>query len=79
MMCLPIFFVRVTAANRPRSHYRDTFVGAYAAEIAKQKGSGKFDMQRAVQFACIAAARNIERIGAQESIPWADAVQPLTE
>lgn len=73
------FFTGVTAANGTRLYYRDTFVGAYAVEIAKQKGSGDFDIQRAVQFACRAAARTIEQIGAQETIPWADDVRPLME
>ena len=51
---------------------RDTFVGNYAAEYIRQKQLGEWDISKAVARACKASARTIERLGAQESIPWAD-------
>ncbi|TQS36467.1 hypothetical protein Golomagni_03084 [Golovinomyces magnicellulatus] len=45
----------------------DTFVGAYALGIVR--GDEKLKILR---NACLAAARTIEKKGAQDSIPWAD-------
>jgi hypothetical protein len=56
--------------------FRDTFVGTYAVEYVKQKQHGKWDIRAAVERACKASARTIEQLGAQESIPWADEVDP---
>ncbi|KFY96116.1 hypothetical protein V498_02887 [Pseudogymnoascus sp. VKM F-4517 (FW-2822)] len=50
----------------------DTFVGNYATDYIKQKQLGQWDISKAVARACQASARTIERLGAQESIPWAD-------
>jgi hypothetical protein len=60
-------------------YYRDTFVGTYAVEYIKQKQLGKWDIRHAVARACKASARMIERIGAQEAIPWADEIDPEEE
>ncbi len=56
---------------------RDTFVGTYAVEYVQQKHRGKWDIRRAVERACKASARTIEVLGAQESIPWADEIDPV--
>lgn len=50
----------------------DTFIGNYATEYVRQKQLGEWNICKAVARACKAAARTIERLGAQESIPWAD-------
>lgn len=54
----------------------DTFVGAYAVEVAKHIGngpdSGSFDITEAIDLAQKAAARTVERKGAQAAIPWMD-------
>ncbi|KAK1047475.1 hypothetical protein LTR33_014966 [Friedmanniomyces endolithicus] len=51
----------------------DSFIGAYAVDYVRQKHRGeKFDIVQAITFASKAAARTIEAIGAQESLPWAD-------
>lgn len=55
-----------------RGIIRDTFVGNYATEYIRQKQLGEWDISKAVARACKASARTIERLGAQESIPWAD-------
>ncbi|KAK3955452.1 Ribokinase-like protein [Pseudoneurospora amorphoporcata] len=51
----------------------DTFVGMYALEVvtAAKKGE-RFDIERAVRKANKAAAKTVERAGAQDSIPWRD-------
>ena len=51
----------------------DTFVGAYAlaAVVARKEGT-RFDVAEAVRGANRAAARTVERAGAQDSIPWRD-------
>ncbi|KAI1105872.1 Ribokinase-like protein [Jackrogersella minutella] len=46
----------------------DTFVGRYALEVV----SGAFDIEDAVRKANRAAAKTVERLGAQDSIPWRD-------
>ena len=53
-------------------YVRDTFVGAYAVEYVQQKRRGEWTIQKAIRRACKAAARTIESLGAQESIPWSD-------
>lgn len=53
----------------------DTFVGAYAVDVVRSAGENKWDMKRAVEWACKAGARTVERKGAQEAIPWADEVE----
>ena len=50
----------------------DTFVGAYAVEVVRQKRKGEWDIGRAVRWACRAATQAVERRGAQEAIPWGD-------
>ncbi|KAI1402140.1 Ribokinase-like protein [Hypoxylon fuscum] len=46
----------------------DTFVGRYALEVV----SGSFDIVEAVKKSNRAAAKTVERLGAQDSIPWRD-------
>lgn len=43
-------------------------------EFVQQKYQGKWDIRQAVKRACKASARIIEKLGAQEAIPWADEV-----
>lgn len=52
----------------------DTFVGQYALEVVASAGK-KFDIAAAVQKANHAAAKTVERKGAQDSIPWRDELQ----
>ena len=49
----------------------DTFVGQYALEVVAARG-GAFDIEAAVRKANRAAAKTVERKGAQDSIPWRD-------
>lgn len=49
----------------------DTFIGAYALEVVKVP----FDVERAVIRANRAAAKTVERKGAQSSIPWLDEIE----
>ncbi|KAL8666351.1 MAG: hypothetical protein Q9202_001622 [Teloschistes flavicans] len=56
----------------------DTFVGAYAVEFVKQKHLGGWNIKKAVEFACKASARTIEKVGALETIPWADEHNQVT-
>lgn len=49
----------------------DTFVGQYALEVVGAEG-GRFEIEAAVRKANRAAARTVERMGAQTSIPWRD-------
>ncbi|MCJ1340837.1 hypothetical protein MMC09_006133 [Bachmanniomyces sp. S44760] len=53
----------------------DTFVGAYAVEMARQKRDGRPDIKKAVEWGCKAAARTVEIQGAQDAIPWIDEVE----
>ncbi|KAL2120372.1 hypothetical protein VTJ04DRAFT_4398 [Mycothermus thermophilus] len=55
----------------------DTFVGRYALEAAgsKKKGEERFDIEDAVRKANKAAAKTVERPGAQKSIPWRDELE----
>ncbi|KAI0840928.1 Ribokinase-like protein [Hypoxylon sp. FL0890] len=46
----------------------DTFVGRYALDVV----SGNFNIEDAVRKANRAAAKTVERLGAQDSIPWRD-------
>ncbi|KAL8827855.1 MAG: hypothetical protein Q9191_002936 [Dirinaria sp. TL-2023a] len=55
-------------------HYRDSFVGAYAASYIEQKQKGEWDIEAAVRYGCKAAARVIEHLGCLHKIPWADEV-----
>ncbi|PVH73324.1 Ribokinase-like protein [Cadophora sp. DSE1049] len=54
----------------------DTFTGSYALEYVKQKYRGEWDIRKAVERGCKAAAKTMEQITAQESIPWADEIDP---
>ncbi|KAI1190453.1 Ribokinase-like protein [Nemania serpens] len=47
----------------------DTFVGQYALDVV---GPGEFDIEAAVRRANRAAAKTVEKMGAQDSIPWRD-------
>lgn len=49
-------------------------MGAYAVDYIKQKDVGEWDIKRAVQSGCKAAALAIQRLGAMDAIPWADEV-----
>ncbi|KAI1327134.1 Ribokinase-like protein [Xylariaceae sp. FL0255] len=50
----------------------DTFVGQYALEIVGAGAGVAFDIEAAVKKANRAAAKTVERMGAQDSIPWRD-------
>lgn len=50
----------------------DTFVGQYALEVVGGSKGGHFAIEDAVRRANKAAARTVERKGAQHSIPWRD-------
>lgn len=52
----------------------DTFVGAYAVSVVRQKGQG-LDMKEAVSWASKAAAWVVQRAGTQDTIPWAGDVK----
>lgn len=49
----------------------DTFVGAYALGVVAAK-DGDFDIAATVRKANKAAAKTVEKLGAQDSIPWRD-------
>ncbi len=51
----------------------DTFVGRYALEVVR--GGGGFNIEQAVRKANKAAAKTVERAGAQDSIPWRDELE----
>jgi ribokinase len=51
----------------------DTFVGQYALEVVSPMS--KFDILAAVRRANHAAAKTVEKMGAQDSIPWRDELQ----
>ncbi|CAD6449908.1 06b46ab2-1f21-49f5-bbaf-4eaf6ca96b40 [Sclerotinia trifoliorum] len=53
----------------------DTFVGAYAVELVRNGDADADAMLAAVAKACKAAARTVEKEGAQSAIPWADEVE----
>ncbi|KAA8573637.1 hypothetical protein MFRU_001g03960 [Monilinia fructicola] len=53
----------------------DTFVGAYAVELVRNANADARAMVAAVAKACKAAARTVEKEGAQSAIPWADEVE----
>ncbi|KAH9908769.1 Ribokinase-like protein [Xylariomycetidae sp. FL2044] len=50
----------------------DTFVGQYALEVVAGKNGDKFDIGAAVRKANRAAAKTVQKLGAQDSIPWRD-------
>ncbi|KAL2130442.1 hypothetical protein VTI74DRAFT_6388 [Chaetomium olivicolor] len=52
----------------------DTFVGRYALDAVGKKGE-EFDIAAAVRKANKAAAKTVERAGAQDSIPWRDELE----
>lgn len=53
----------------------DTFVGNYALECVRQKQRREeWNIQKAVERGCRAATRTIEKLGAQDAIPWADEI-----
>ena len=52
----------------------DTFVGRYALDAVGKSGEG-FDIEAAVRRANRAAAKTVERAGAQDSIPWRDELE----
>lgn len=53
----------------------DTFVGQYALEVVSSPPGKEFDIDSAVRKANRAAARTVERKGAQDSIPWRDELE----
>ncbi|KAI9647480.1 putative ribokinase [Ciborinia camelliae] len=53
----------------------DTFVGAYSVELVRNVDPDANVMLAAVVKACKAAARTVEKEGAQSAIPWADEVE----
>lgn len=52
----------------------DTFVGRYSLDAVGRKGED-FDIEAAVGKANRAAAKTVERAGAQDSIPWRDELE----
>ncbi|KAI3341834.1 Ribokinase-like protein [Ustulina deusta] len=50
----------------------DTFVGQYALDVVGAGSAGDFDIEAAVHKANRAAAKTVEKLGAQDSIPWRD-------
>jgi ribokinase len=52
----------------------DTFVGRYALDAVGKKGAA-FDIDAAVRKANKAAAKTVEKAGAQDSIPWRDELE----
>ncbi|KAL2255736.1 hypothetical protein VTK26DRAFT_2792 [Humicola hyalothermophila] len=52
----------------------DTFVGRYSLDAVGKKGA-EFDIEAAVRKANKAAAKTVERAGAQDSIPWRDELE----
>jgi ribokinase len=52
----------------------DTFVGRYALDAVGRR-RGEFDIEAAVRRANKAAAKTVERAGAQASIPWRDELE----
>lgn len=52
----------------------DTFVGAYAVAVVRQRGR-KGNVAAAVKWANLAAAKTVERKGAQAAIPWLDEIE----
>lgn len=51
--------------------YSDTFVGYYAMEYVRQKYHNIWNIEKAVELGCKAAAKTISGWGAQDAIPWA--------
>ena len=56
----------------------DTFIGAYAVEVVRGM-SGNWNMEMAVRYSCDAAARAVEKKGAQDAIPWEDEIESTGE
>ncbi|KAF3360016.1 putative N-acetyltransferase C16C4.12 [Verticillium dahliae VDG1] len=53
----------------------DTFVGSYCVDVVRAAKEGApFDIEQAIRSANHAAAKTVERKGAQDSIPWRDEV-----
>ncbi|KAI0192479.1 Ribokinase-like protein [Astrocystis sublimbata] len=50
----------------------DTFVGQYALEVVASGTGLAFDIEGAVRKANRAASKTVEKLGAQDSIPWRD-------
>ncbi|KAM0275879.1 hypothetical protein ACHAQH_007309 [Verticillium albo-atrum] len=51
----------------------DTFVGSYCVAVVRAAKEGvPFDIEQAIRAANHAAAKTVERRGAQDSIPWRD-------
>ncbi|RYC63632.1 hypothetical protein CHU98_g2576 [Xylaria longipes] len=50
----------------------DTFVGQYALDVVGAGCGAAFDIEAAVHKANRAAAKTVEKLGAQDSIPWRD-------
>jgi len=66
--CLQTLCLSLTKNNL----FSDTFTGYYAADYLLQT---QWNVELAVSRACKAAARTIQRLGAQEAIPWADEIK----
>ena len=60
-----------TLLTRYRS---DSFLGAYAVELIRQRREGQFNIRQAITVACAAASKTIQEVGAQEALPWADEI-----
>ena len=58
----------------------DTFVGAYAVAVSRNRSHRSFQaVAKAVEWANRAAAKTVEREGAQVAIPWLDEVPEISE
>ena len=56
----------------------DTFVGAYAVAIMLNRDRSETAMAKAIDWANQAAAKTVERPGAQSAIPWANELLPFS-
>ena len=56
--------------------YSGAFIGAYAVEYIRQQRQEVWHIQKAVAQGCKAVARTIEQVGAQDSLPWAEEIDP---
>lgn len=73
-VCIAAFLSSRLGNTNTGMKYRDSFVGAYAAQYMAQKQKGEWNIMAAVQYGCKASARVIEYLGCLEPIVWADEV-----
>jgi len=74
--CIGSDMTFLAARTSTNTKHRDTFVGTYALEFVRQRRkNSSFDIKKAVQRGCRAAARTLLELGAQDAIPWADEIE----